>query len=63
MNEILMVSQFHGCLQDFHFLPWWDFIHELREEPRGAYANLSQPYVAREHCGIINPGWKLAYQI
>ena len=47
MNEILMVSRVPAGFP----LPWWDFIHELREEPLGAYANLSQPYVAREHCG------------
>lgn len=45
LNE-LGIRAYHS--EDFHFLPWWDFIHELREEPLGAYANLSQPYVARE---------------
>jgi len=45
LNE-LGVRAYHS--EDFHFLPWWDLVHELREEKGGSYANLSQPYIARE---------------
>eukprot|EP00434_Breviolum_minutum_P007948 symbB.v1.2.007009.t3/scaffold385.1/size305797/5 len=44
LNE-LGVRAYHS--EDFHFLPWWDLVHELREE-KGHYANLTQPYIARE---------------
>ena len=33
--------------QDFHFLPWWDLVRELRAG-QGPYSNISMPEIARE---------------